>query len=291
VTPLSATVSPDWLALREPADHAARACDLVAGIVPRLGPGDVVVHDLGSGTGSMSRWLAPQLPGRQRWVLHDRDSVLLARAGAAPPLYATDGSPVHVDTCRDDVTTLTGADLSGCSLVTASALLDLLTAAEMAGLAAACVEARSPVLLSLTVTGRVTLTPWHAMDDVIVAAFNDHQRRSVSSRRLLGPDAVGHAGKCFVRLGVQVVVRDSPWSLGAADAELLIEWLIGWVGAACDQRPELASQARHYLGLRLADAAAGRLRVTVGHADLLALPAGIASNHPPQAHVVRPGRE
>ena len=31
----------------------------------------IVVHDLGSGTGSMMRWLAPLLPGPQTWVLHD----------------------------------------------------------------------------------------------------------------------------------------------------------------------------------------------------------------------------
>ena len=43
-------------------------------------PGDrpLVVHDLGSGTGSMARWLAPRLPGPQHWVLHDRDADLLA---------------------------------------------------------------------------------------------------------------------------------------------------------------------------------------------------------------------
>ena len=41
-----------------------------------------MIHDLGSGTGSMSRWLAPRLPGPQHWVLHDRDADLLARAAA-----------------------------------------------------------------------------------------------------------------------------------------------------------------------------------------------------------------
>ena len=40
----------------------------------------LLVHDLGSGTGSMVRWLAPRLPGPQHWVLHDRDPDLLAAA-------------------------------------------------------------------------------------------------------------------------------------------------------------------------------------------------------------------
>jgi len=54
---------------------------------------------------------------------------------------------------------------------------------------------------------------------------------------------------------------------------LLAEGRRGWVGAACEQRPELAAAGEAYLRRRLAECAAGRLRATVGHADLLALPA------------------
>ena len=57
-------VSPAWLRLREPADAAARASDLVEPIRMRLPErGRAVIHDLGSGTGSMGRWLAPRLAG------------------------------------------------------------------------------------------------------------------------------------------------------------------------------------------------------------------------------------
>lgn len=78
-----------WLALREPADAAARAEDLVDLVRPRLaGAGPLVVHDLGAGTGAMARWLAPRLPGPQHWILHDRDADLLARAAAGMPAAA-----------------------------------------------------------------------------------------------------------------------------------------------------------------------------------------------------------
>ena len=53
---------------------------------------------------------------------------------------------------------------------------------------------------------------------------------------------------------------------------LAAEWLRGWVAAACEQEPALASEAGAYQDRRLAQAAAGELRVTVGHADLLVLP-------------------
>lgn len=54
-----------WLALREPADVAARATDLVEAVRATLtGDRPYVVHDLGAGTGSLGRWLAPCCPAR-----------------------------------------------------------------------------------------------------------------------------------------------------------------------------------------------------------------------------------
>ena len=101
--------------------------------------------------------------------------------------------------------------------------------------------------------------------------FMDGVRR-VDGRRLLGPDVVRAAAEAFTRLGARVLVRPSPWRLGADQAALAGEWLAGWVGAACEQRPELAAAAGPYARWRLAEAAAGRLEVTVHHDDLLALP-------------------
>jgi hypothetical protein len=69
-----------------------------------------------------------------------------------------------------------------------------------------------------------------------------------------------------------VQTRSSPWRLGADQAGLAEEWLRGWVGAACAQQPDLEAHAAAYLRIRLADCAAGRLRVGVGHVDVLALP-------------------
>jgi len=271
MTPLAATVSPEWLSLREPADHAARSRDLVDEFRQVLPDDGLVIHDLGSGTGSMARWLAPQLPGPQRWVLHDRDAALLARAAVAGPLQTADGSHVQVATRLGDVTALRATDLSGTDLVTASALLDLLTADEVKRIAVACINANCSVLFTLSVTGEVALTPAHWLDEALGAAFDAHQRRTVAGRRLLGPDAIGRTAEAFDRLGASVLTCVSPWRLGADDLGLVVEWLAGWVGAACEQRPELADPARAYLRQRLAEAAAGQLCVTVGHADLLAL--------------------
>ena len=79
-------VSPEWLALREPADAAARSAELAERLARHLpGAGRLVIHDLGGGSGAMGRWLAPRLPGPQHWVVHDRDADLLELAVADPP--------------------------------------------------------------------------------------------------------------------------------------------------------------------------------------------------------------
>ena len=271
--------APEWLELREPADAAARAHDLLDPLRIRLanmpGKSGVVIHDLGCGTGSMGRWLAPRLDGAQHWILHDRDPYLLHFAAVSSPRSAADGSRVSVETRRGDVARLTPDALRGASLVTASALLDVLTREEIDTLAAACAGAGCPALLTLSVAGRVELTPSHPLDAELVQAFNDHQRRD----GLLGPDAVTAAAEAFSEHGATVRLHPSPWRLGPEQAALTEQWLRGWVGAAVEERPELRAEADVYLTNRLAALAAGELRVTVHHVDLLALsrPAGGAS--------------
>lgn len=263
----------DWLALREPADAEARAADLVDRLrhcLPARGP--LQIHDLGSGTGSTARWLAPSLPGPLRWVLHARDADLLARVAALPPPGDAGGGPVVLETRHDDLTRLEPPVLRDADLVTASALLDMMTRPELERFVETCAGASCPVLVTLSVVGRVELTPGDALDDRVSAAFDAHQRRVVDGPRLLGPDAVGVAAGLFRGHGHAVTVRPSPWRLGPGRAALAAEWLRGWVAAAGEQQPELVPDLAPYEQQRLEQAAAGTLSVVVHHQDLLAVP-------------------
>jgi len=212
--------APEWLELREGPDAAARAGDLIDPLRIRLanlpGKAGLVIHDLGCGTGSMGRWLAPRLDGPQHWILHDRDPYLLHFAAVASPRSAADGSRVTVETRRGDVGLLTPDALAGASLVTASALLDVLTREEIGTLATACTGAGCPALLTLSVAGRVELTPADPLDDEIADAFNAHQRRG----GLLGPDAVTVACEAFSERGATVRLHPSAWHLGPAESAL-----------------------------------------------------------------------
>lgn len=272
VTTVEVRVSSRWLRLREPADAAARSLDLAhKALRAQTGSGSTVGHDLGCGSGSMGRWLAPHLAGPQHWVLHDRDPDLL-RAAANDPPRASDDSAVTVETRQGDLTRLGPDDLAGATLITASALLDMLTEPELGRFARSCVAAAVPALVTLSVTGRVRLTPSDPLDTALGIAFNRHQRRTVGGRTLLGPVAARAAVDAFGELGATVEVRPSPWRLDAACPSLTRDWIAGWVGAAVEQRPELAPAAATYLARRHDEIEHGALVVTVQHLDLLALP-------------------
>ncbi|WP_406830644.1 class I SAM-dependent methyltransferase [Pedococcus sp. KACC 23699] len=264
--------SAGWLALREAADAAARSTELVDELRRQLPRDGLVVHDLGCGTGSMARWLAVRLSGPQHWVLVDRDVELLAVAAGSAPQRSLAGAPVTVETRHKDVTRLPPHELGQAGLVTASALLDMMTGMELDRFVATVAGARCPALIALSVTGHVDLEPPDRLDVRVAEAFNAHQRRSVEGHRLLGPDAVGRAVDAFTELGREVVVRPSPWLLGPGQQDLQQQWLAGWLRAAREQDPRLTAEADAYARRRLAESAEGVLRVTVHHQDVLVRP-------------------
>ena len=136
-----------------------------------------------------------------------------------------------------------------------------------------CARIGCPILLALTVVGRVALTPPDPMDARLAAAFDAHQRRTTAAGgRLLGPDAVPAVVEALRGTDAELLVRPSPRRLDTAHADLMAAWLDGWVAAACEQEPALAADAGPYRDRRVAEAAAGALAVTVDHADLLVLP-------------------
>jgi hypothetical protein len=264
-------VSADWLAVRARADDAARSSRLAVAAARLIGPGPLVVHDLGSGTGAMMRWLAPQLPGPQAWVLHDADPAILGHVDARSALDGF-GLPITVRTRVERLAELPVQAFAGASLVTASALFDVVTPEEARAVVDACVASGVPALFSLTVAGRVRLSPHDAADAEIGAAFDDHQRRVVDGRRLLGPDGGETVRSLFAARGWHVRTEQTPWRLGSDSAQLIAEWLDGWIGASVEQIPELLARATEYRVRRDAEIASGRLRVTVQHQDVLAWP-------------------
>lgn len=265
-------VDPGWLALRGPADARARAAhaealvaDLASHLLARFAGVERAVRlvDVGAGTGAGAGWLRWRLPVAQSWSLIDRDADLLA---SASPVLDGWAHPVVAEV----------ADLPGllarrpADVLTCQALLDLLTGQEIDALLAPAAAAGAAVLLSLTVTGRVTLGPRHPDDDLVAGSFNAHQHRSGR----LGPEAGDHAAAVLRRYGYAVTAVATPWRLGPADRDLTAAWLLGRAEAATEQSPGDAGPIARWLDHRLAAARRGELVATVGHVDVLGIPPG-----------------
>lgn len=255
-----------WLALREPADIAARSSsltDAIAGVLPRTPP--LRILDLGSGTGSNVRYLSPRLAGAQEWLLVDRDPDLLSKA---PGGTAT----CRIETLGRDLGVLDDAEMfAGRDLVTASALLDLVSAGWLDALAARCRAGGAAVLFALTYNGESRCVPVEPEDDVIRDLMNRHQK---TDKGLGGPAAGPHAVDCAERslaaAGYQVRREASHWILSAGQRELQKQLIEGWAHAAGEMAPERTSMIVSWLTRRLAHIEAGASQVIVGHEDLAA---------------------
>ena len=284
---------PEWLALRELPDHGARAHPLdtlaSAWLAPRARP--LRLLDLGTGSGSNIRYLAPRLPGPQHWLAVDHDARLLAGLEqSAERLQDRDGQSVAVDTRVQDLSQSLVSGFHGFDLVSASALIDLVGEDWLQYFALACGEAQCAALISLSVDGswtigrveqrRDNLETWcpvpHHDDDALREAFNAHQRRDKGCGGALGPDATGVAAALLHSEGFEVTVAPSPWRLHMDDpshrhlAKRLME---GWVQAACDQIPSQSSRWQSWQHARAPLLDNPGTVITVGHVDLYAQPA------------------
>jgi hypothetical protein len=278
-----------WLAVREPADFAARSADLTRRLVarlPSLAPFRVV--DLGTGTGSNVRYLIEHLPPVQEWILVDRDARLLSEAAerlaawAAGRGYTVAHGERGVELTRGErhcrVTTHE-ADLGAREnlavvadrhLVTASALLDLVSEGWLSELASRCRAAGAAALFALTYNGESRCNPAEPEDDDIRRLLNRHQLRDKGFAPAAGPDAAAIAAHVFGAAGYDVERAEANWVLDEQSHELQRRLVHGWAEAAAELVPNATISS--WLQRRLAMVADGRSRIVVGHEDLIAWP-------------------
>ena len=257
----------DWLTLREPVDHAARSEPLLDRLRDWCRDQESLhIVDLGAGAGSNLRYLAPRLPVQQHWTLVDHDPDLLALA-VAP----TGTAPATLRTVCADLEQWALADAEP-ELVTASALLDLVSGRWLDRLVQDCARHRAAALMALSYDGEVSWTVSDPQDALVQAAVNAHQGRDKGLGAALGPLASAEAAKRFRAAGYRVWTDPSPWHLDATALALAEPLIAGWVEAAIEQVPEAYVGIRDWGARRLGNLGSGRTQLRVGHQDLLALP-------------------
>lgn len=253
--------SADWLALREPADRAARSTHVSDFVLRSLAtqPAPVIV-DLGSGTGSNVRYLWSRVPSGSRWRLLDDDAVLLREAGRRVAR--------EVETVVSDLKYLERVALDGCHMLTASALLDLVAESWLRALIGRCREQRLPMLFALNYDGRIECTPTDVDDVFVRTLVNRHQRTDKGFGPALGPDSGVTADTLAREAGYDVCRAASDWVLGPAQRDLQTELIRGWAHAATEISPDDEPRIAGWKARRLAHLDDPSSRIVVGHDDV-----------------------
>jgi hypothetical protein len=283
----------EWLKLRESADLGARDAALArqfGAALPRRTGKPLRLIDLGAGGGANCRALLPRIGGDQDWILIDRDRDLLAAQTEEFTLWARrQGYPILagggrvmitagkaswavtsmlLDLARDQ-TALAALDADG---VTASALFDLVSSRWLDDLVAFLAERRVPLFAALTVDGQRIWDPALADDAILAEAFQRHQATDKGFGPALGGAAPRALAKALAAEDFRVTEAASDWHLDARDRVLLDELIAGEARAAREIDPERSAIFAAWEKQRRDQLENGRLKLTIGHRDLLALP-------------------
>jgi trans-aconitate methyltransferase len=288
-----------WLALREPVDHRSRNAILQNQVVDFLHQRAPVVSgllhitDLGSGTGSNLRALAPHFGAMQCWTLVDYDANLLRAArttllnwadgvldsnipnligevrgfsGPVEPLVVTKNmKTITVQfRCADLLADYRSVLIEPADLITAAAFFDLVAEPWLAEF---CATLTKPLYTVLTYDGQETWNPPNALDADVLRAFHAHQATDKGFGAALGPRGAARLQALLQSQGFTTACAPSPWRMDHHDRALIEQLARGTAGAAremgmlensaIDQWEQARRQANH---------------CAIGHIDLFAYP-------------------
>ena len=190
----------------------------------------------------------------------DHDPALLALTHA-PDTLVVEADLANLDTLPWD----------GVTLVTCSALLDLVSSDWVDRLSMLLTRYQIPFYAALSYNGAMTWDPPYHADAAIRAAFNRHQRGDKGFGPALGPDAAAVASGRLAAAGFSTRSEASPWGLSSRASDLQASLLAGIAAAAAEAGVD-ASMAEDWAARRRDLLSATRM--TIGHTDLLALPPG-----------------
>lgn len=272
--------SPEWLALREPADTAARSPEVLAALQQAFaGRPSCRICDFGAGTGSSVRALAEYLPPRQDWMLVDHDAANITAAVDALSDWADrterqgddlllqhGGQMLKVSFAVHDLAAAGRLLPEPVDLVTASALADLTSAAWLDRLVAELGDHPAAVLAGLNYDGVMSFDPADPLDATVRDAFNGHQGGDKGFGPALGPAAGDYLARQLGLNGFAVTTGESPWKLDSTTRSLMQATLGGVADAAGETGLVDPSELDRWRTLRQT----GLKAMTVGHLDVFA---------------------
>lgn len=283
----------EWLNLREPVDVVSRDQHLVETLRGRLASDKTLrILDLGAGTGANLRYLAPRLGGEQHWRLLDNDAALLSLVPLKLQAWTREqhltmdihkremfiggeNFDCHVQWQEIDMfTNLRDIEFDGTDLVSASALLDLVSCQWLSELGGYTRKAQAAVYFALTYNGYIDFYPRCAADERVRELVNVHQLTDKGFGPALGPAAALRARDIFQKMDFDLALARSDWVIGGNEIELCRQLCDGWIQAARQVSPQENSDLSLWHESRLELFKHDDVAINVGHTDMVGWPAG-----------------
>jgi SAM-dependent methyltransferase len=278
--------SADWLSEREPVDHASCNNMVKRAMLDYLKAkhgktlSNLNVIDLGCGTGSNLRGLAPFLGRQQNWTLVDYDPLLLSAAREALLDWADEvivDDDQHFEIKRNDYTIrvqFLQADLMKTygevlnlkpDLITAAAFFDLVSIDWITRFAQAL---QSPLYTVLTYNGVEKWLPTHPNDQAVLSAFISHQQTDKGFGSAAGPHAANALISALQDRSYHVSQGLSNWALSQSEHHTLMRLLAKGIAQAVVETAQVEqADVNEWLAARsLAEGC------EIGHVDIFAAP-------------------
>jgi len=291
----------EWLALREPVDHRSRNTKLLDSVINHLQhiestrSGSIHIVDLGCGSGSNLRALAPVFNEVQEWTLVDSDPKLLSSAHTALLRWSDDSTVDKTDfqspanqtpwpklilrkNNKKIIVNFQCADLSNEVHLPIMAKTDLVTAAAFFDLTSDswlrkfCWTLSKPLYATLSYNGAETWDPQGPSDQAVLQAFHLHQRTDKGFGAAAGPNAASLLINFLTDRHFQIEVADSPWVMNELDRPLIDQLALGIADAVKDTGLVPIETIEHWLQSKN-----NVSQCVVGHTDIFACP-GILPN-------------
>jgi hypothetical protein len=267
--------SSQWLALREPADHAARNLGILSDVAAYFhGYQSMNITDIGCGTGSNLRGCYHKLSPIQHWLLVDYDDALLKVAfetlltwadevqSRTPLIIKKGDKTLHIAFKSLDLNKNLAELLDiHCDLLTSAAFFDLCSKAWIDGFVQQLTKRKIAFYTVLTYDGHEQWSPSHINDAEALKAFHAHQ----ATDKGFGLSAGHLANECLVaafqQSGYSVKSAKSPWVL---TDKALINALLDGSAKAVAETGQLNTQQLH----AWQEAHKSAEKLTIGHDDL-----------------------
>jgi hypothetical protein len=284
----------EWLALREPVDHRSRNPKLLESVKAHLQhvessrSGAIHIVDLGCGSGSNLRALAPVFNDVQEWTLVDSDPKLLLAAQAALLKWSEDSTIIKSELQRSTyeplgtklilkkhnkeiIVNFHCADLSEEVHLSIMATTDLVTAAAFFDLTSDdwlrkfCNTLSKPLYATLSYNGNEAWDPQEPSDQSVLQAFHFHQRTDKGFGAAAGPDAASSLINFLLERQFRVDVAESPWVMNELDRPLMNQLAAGTAVAVKETGLLSITTIEHWLQSKN-----NANRCVVGHTDIFA---------------------